>query len=652
MSDADSFSFEEGEEDLSAAVVGTVSVTESRVEPSVVEHTEKDTEEDQRPGETSQILGNDADSHQSSDSPRSSDTSKSPISPEKEPHQGTIEELIPPTTLSEHKESVPRKRKSAPRKPRKDPKPVEEQSHMPVLNQHTENKDTYDIDYLLDMQKQVKVAHRFVNPSAKVPIRNADLSDRDYVRKNIENKTKPKPPSQPHLLNPEKLLPPAPTPKQQSSNFVQRLYQYRDQVQEKLRQAKEQMLLEEQEKCTFAPTLAKFELNRQPKQPQDFYYEGINKAKENMLKAALMRKEQAEDPGSFTPTLDAYSLKIVAKKGRERRPVYDNLFRSTRNMVKKQITEGTPFPRSQSVDEALGFPFKPTINKHSENLVKDKRGHLVLYESAKQRQQASVPSVPSFQPKLLSRNSDKVLQMKFEEEFKAAWNQIGGGEKCSREQVEKCLEALGFELRTGLERPANEIWDILQGEKNLGVTASALLTFLKAVLRFRVGLKVTSDDSNENRFAYYQDSQLLFTEKQLQRVQTHFRNLCDSRSALIKLSSPEHFRSLEAFNFHPEILTSFTSQRSSILNYGGVETRLLAENQRRKEKIDRLRAELERRKMAECTFTPSLRKSKVDTNHSMIIHGSDDSLSEAVDRNAALYRLAEVIRARKDVRGR
>jgi hypothetical protein len=75
----------------------------------------------------------------------------------------------------------------------------------------------------------------------------------------------------------------------------------------------------------------------------------------------------------------------------------------------------------------------------------------------------------------------------------------------------------------------------------------------------------------------------------------------------------------------------------------------MAEKQRKLEKLEKIRAAVHRQQMAECTFTPSLRKHQLPANHSMIIQGSDDSMSETIDRNSALYRFAEVCKARKDV---
>ena len=646
MSADDSFSFEE-EEDLSAAVVGTVSVTESRIEPSVVEHTQKDSDEDERSVEGS---GNESGSDQASESSRSSGSVQSPVSPHspvRESLQGTVEELLRPISLSPPKQEIPRKRKSAPRRPRREPRPAEEASSLPVLNRDTENKDTYDIEYILDTQKKVKGTHRFANPiEAKTPVRAADLSDRDFIRKNIEDTVRPKLSFQGQGLNAEKLMPPAKPARQQSANFVQRLYQYRQQVEEKLKQAKEQLLQEELEKCTFAPTLAKFELNRTPKQPQDFYYEGVTKAWENKLKAAEIRKEKTAEPSSFRPSIDAHSLKLLEKKGRDQQPVYDKLYRSVRSMVTRQITEGQ-FPHQSKSQEKV--PFTPAIDKKSEEMVKEKRGNLQLYEEAQRRSNRPVPKIQPYQPKLLSRNSEKVLQAKFEEELKTAWNQAGASETMSLEQLAKCLEGLNFRPRTGLDQPVKEIWEALEGETKGGVKANSLLTFLKAVLRFRAGIKVVSGEKEMGRFGCYQGDNFVFTEKQLRRVQVHFRGLFLARSSLIKLSSPDHFRSLESFSFHPEILTSFASQRSSMTSVGGVETRLMAESQRKQENLEKIKAAANRKQMAECTFTPSLRKHPLPANRSMIIQGCDDSLSDTIDRNSALYRFAAVAKSRKEV---
>lgn len=654
MSADDSFSFEE-EEDLSAAVVGTVSVTESRIEPSVAEHSETDSDQDQQSEEGSQVSAENSESEQSSSSSGSSgasETPQSPVSPHsplKESLQGTVEELMQPIPLSPPKKEIPPKRKSAPRRPRKEQKPAEEPSSLPVLNRDTENKDTYDIEYILDTQKKVKGTHRFANQiDAKVPVRATDLSDRHYIRKNIEDTIRPKLSLQGSTINPEKLLPPPKPAKQQPANFVQRLYQYRDQVQEKLKQAKEQLLQDELDKCTFAPTLAKFELNRTPKQPQDFYHEGVVKARENKQKAADLRREMTAEPSSFRPEIDAHSLKLLEKKGRSQKPVHDKLYRSIRSTVTRQITEGQ-FLHSKSLEKGRDLTFKPTINPKSEEMVKEKRGNLQLYEEALKKSSKPISDVKQYQPKLLSKHSEKMLQAKFEEELKTAWNQAGASEAISLEQLEKCLEALGLRPRTGLDQPVKDIWEALEGETRGGVKMQALQTFLKAILRFRAGIKVIPDNKETARFGSYKDDNFIFTDKQLKRAQVHFRCLFEAQSSLIKLSSPDHFRSLESFSFHPEILTSFASQRSSMTSLVCVETRLMAEKQRKLEKLEKIRAAVHSQQMAECTFTPSLRKHQLPANHSMIIQGSDDSMSETIDRNSALYRFAEVCKARKDV---
>lgn len=684
--DEDSFQFEEEEDEpLKIGVVGSVStrsgyiavtvakpgggMEDMEIDPDILDSSEsmKEVNESQESGKSdeesdshdshgaddekgaSQALENLLDRRESSKLDRSSQESDS------DSQQPSLETLLkmqgvlsPPS----------RKHKRKRRKARRAKQTREELlANLPVLNKDTENKQTYDIEYLLWWQKLVKAKHRFVTKSeTPKPEHGVEANSKDYVRIHIAQTHKAKAlPVRSASLSLDHL--PTVSKVHHSSDFVQRLYQYRDQVEEKLKQTKERLMERERLACTFTPVLTTPKSSRERRQPEDLYYEGKARVEASLRERAFKRTESRHETSSFRPELNTKSLQILVKKGRDSLPVYTKLYESSKTATARSIQTLSP--------KATLPAFRPTINKQSQQITRDKQINLKLYEDATRRAQKQIPKLEPFQQRLMSKNSEKVLVAKFEGEFETVCKRIGAEKLVSEaNQIERILEIMHFKPKSGLDKPVKQIWTALQGQERGGIKLFDLLTFLKAMMRFSPGLRIVPESSSGAIFGHFRDDYYVFSEKDLQRVHTSFESLYEARLAVVNKSNIHpQYRSLEAFPFKPDLgKTSHTprsqSRHESVSSIQTVERRLLAETQRLKDQREKAKEIKDRETMAECTFSPAIRKRTIHTrqrSHSNAgqspasVKSSKRELSGS-DRNLALYRLAETVRIRRQVR--
>ena len=678
--DEDSFLFEEEEDEpLKIGVVGSVStrsgyiavtvakpgggMEDMEIDPDILDSSEsmKEANESQEAGESeaSDSQESRAAKHEKGvsqaqesllDRRESSKLDRSSQDSDLDSQQPSLEALLKmPGVLS----PPPRKRRRRRRKAhRAKLTPEELLAGLPVLNQDTENKLTYDIEYLLWWQKLVKAKHRFVTKSeTPKPEHAAEASSKDYVRINIAETHQAKAlPVRSASLSLDHL--PAASKSHHSSDFVQRLYQYRDQVEQKLKQTKERLLERERQACTFAPALTTPKSSSERRQPEDLYYEGRARAEASLRERAFKRAESRHETSTFRPELNTKSLQILVKKGRDSAPVYTKLYEASKAATARSIQTLSP--------KALPT-FRPSINKQSEVLPRDKQVNLKLYEDAVRRAQKPVPKLEPFQQKLISRNSEKVLVAKFEGEFEAVCKRVGVERLVSEaSQVERILEMLHFKPISGLEKPVKQIWRALQGQERVGIKPFDLLTFLKAVMRFSSGHREVPEAVAGALFGHFQADRFVFALKDLQRVHTSFQSLYEARLAVVNKSNIHpQYRSLDPFPFKPDLAkTAHTprsqSRRESVTSIQTVERRLLAETHRLKEQQAKAQEAKERQTMAECTFSPAIRKhphtrQRSHSNAEQSPVKSARREASENDRNLALYRLAETVRIRRQV---
>jgi hypothetical protein len=485
--DEDSFQFEEEEDEpLKIGVVGSVStrsgyiavtvakpgggMEDMEIDPDILDSSEsmKEVNESQESGKSDE----ESDSHDSHgaddekgasqaqenllDRRESSKLDRSSQESDSDSQQPSLETLLkmqgvlsPPS----------RKHKRKRRKARRTKQTREELlANLPVLNKDTENKQTYDIEYLLWWQKLVKAKHRFVTKSeTPKPEHGVEASSKDYVRIHIAETHKAKAlPVRSASLSLDHL--PAVSKVHHSSDFVQRLYQYRDQVEEKLKQTKERLMERERLACTFTPVLTTPKSSRERRQPEDLYYEGKARVEASLRERAFKRTESRHETSSFRPELNTKSLQILVKKGRDSLPVYTKLYESSKTATARSIQTLSP--------KATLPAFRPTINKQSQQITRDKQINLKLYEDATRRAQKQIPKLEPFQQRLMSKNSEKVLVAKFEGEFETVCKRIGAEKLVSEaNQIERILEIMHFKPKSGLDKPVKQIWTALQGQE-------------------------------------------------------------------------------------------------------------------------------------------------------------------------------------------
>jgi hypothetical protein len=566
-----------------------------------------------------------------------------------DPFQGTIAELL----------NVPLSRL----RKRNDHKKEEQKPAIPVLNRDTENPNTYDLDYLLESQIRTKAAHRFVTPSESAlgPCdRSEDISDIDFIKRNIESTLRPKP-TQSSLAS-SLSLEAFPAKKtralsvKQGGQLADRLVSYKQQVELKVKQTQDSLRYRETQVCTFAPEIGKTKANGPRRKPEEMYYAGLSKAKEQQEKQDRMRETQIVEVSSFRPAVNQQSVKMLEKRGRDQTPVYEKLYSAHKDEVKRQLQAGSN--RSRSVGNALTF--RPTINKRSEELSRPKKVNDALYEDAKRRQerQKEVPKLQPFEPKL-SKNSEKVLLGRFEEDFGSAWGRYSGSDVLiSSTPLRQLLQDMGFDGEMQEESAAAKIWDMLDGERRGGVSKGNLLTILAAIMHFKPkkSLDLASKDSDFGRF---EGNEYMLYTKELHRLQKSFESAYESRLFASKRQSapnPKKPRA-EVYSFKPDLRQSAKgirgrSRSNSVSSEQGNsrEMRLMGEPERLQSKLQQARELLEQKKMSECTFKPTLKPSKYTQSAASLgaIEPTAGPTKRQIDRNLALYQMAQLSKTKRE----
>ena len=696
MSSEDSFEFEDDGEELAVGAVGTVAVpevpaetvSESREIPAKEEELVMDSEESVLVEENSPALEPVQDKEASSpllppqeavsppaidpspqveveipanfpaDASEVEDISKSheptdSIAGSIDPFQGTIAELL----------NVPLARL----RKRPDHKKDEAKSAIPVLNRDTENPNTYDLDYLLEAQIRTKAAHRFVTPSesALAPSEKAeDTSDVDFIKRNIESTLRPKLTQSSFASSMSLEAFPAKKTKvlsvKQAGRLADRLVSYKQQVEMKVKQTQESMRYRETQACTFAPEIGKTKANGPRRRPEEMYYEGLSRAKEQQERQERLRETQIVEVSNFHPAVNQQSVKMLEKRGRDPTPVYEKLYSAHKDEVKRQLQGGNA--RSRSTGDVLTF--KPVINKRSEELSRPKKVNDALYDDAKRRQerQKEVPKLQPFEPKL-SKHSEKVLLTRFEEDFGTAWGRYSGSNVLtSSTPLRQLLQDMGFDSLTEEESAAAKIWELLEGESRGGVRRGHLLTVLAAVMHFKP--KQSTDlPSKDGKFGRFEGEDFLLHSKELQRLHKAFEAAYEARLLASKRPiAPNPKKSTaEVYSFKPDLRQSAKGLRGrarshSVSSERGSdrETRLLGEPERLQSKLQQARELLEQKKMSECTFKPTLKPSKY-TQSAALLETTEPTAGPTkrqTDRNLALYQMAQLAKAKRELQAK
>lgn len=665
MSSDDSFEFEDDGEELAVGAVGAVAITEipAETESNVIETPANlpeidlnqdvspvaDSVPDPFPPETSPIPVSSVTDHsiekeeeiqpeiENTEGKGFRRTETGSVASSIDPLQGTLAELL----------SVPLGR---PRK-RVEHKKDESKPSIPVLNRDTENPNTYDLDYLLDSQRLTKATHRFVtttDPLLGPTDKSEDNSDIDFIRRNIESTVRPKPTQS--SMSASLSLDALPVKKthtlttKEAEKLADRLVSYKQQVEMKVKQTQESIRYKETMECTFTPEIKKTKANRPRRKPEEMYYDGVSKAKEMQEKQERMRDMQTLEVSSFRPVVNQQSKKMLEKRGRDPTPVYEKLYSAHKDGVMKQLKGGNA--RSRSVGDALTF--RPTINKRSEDLSRPSKVNDALYADAKRRQerQKEVPKVQPFEPKL-SKNSEKVLLTRFEEDFSSVWSRYSGLDVMTTcTPLRQLVQEMGFETE-GNE--AGKIWEMLEGEQRGGVRKKDVMMVLATVMRFKPRY-CHNGEAVEGKLGRFQGDEFVLGTKEVSKLQKIFEGSYEARLSLTKRQSSTLTRlKPETYTFKPDLTQSnrqFRARSNSVST--SRETRLSTEPERLQLKLQQARDLLEQKKMAECTFKPTLKPSKYRNLNS----GNGDSevvpVKRQVDRNLALYQMAQLSKAKRE----
>ena len=436
-------------------------------------------------------------------------------------------------------------------------KSIEDQPIIPILTRDTANQDTYDIDFLLGSQKQLKARHRFATHlEASAPAKPEAAPSTNFVRKNIQDTLKPKTDIQSlgSTLSFERLLSSKRTMKpKQVAQLFDRLVTYKQHVTARCKQAKEEQMNKEIAKCTFAPELVTTTKHtRTKRKPEDLYYAGVAKTKEAHERQERLREELQQEGSSFRPELNQQSVRLLAHRGRDTTPVFEKLYGAHKTEIQNRVQKGT---RSLSA-ERDDLTFKPSINKKSDAVTRGKKVDEMLYEDAQRRMERrkGQPSPsPTFESRV-STASEKVLSNKFEQDFRSAWGLFSASDVLQTQFVlRQLLQELRLESDT--DTCTSKVWEMLEGTKRGGIRMKNLLSFLKVILRLKPGGKLTADrPAAEGKFGCYQGDEFVFSAKDVERIHKAFSGVYDSRLTAVKKKQTE-----QEYPFKPDISKARTS---------------------------------------------------------------------------------------------
>jgi len=316
---------------------------------------------------------------------------------------------------------------------------------MPVVNSFTSDPVKYDLDRLTDpkTQKQAETGHRFSAPHMTPTVRKQrNPNEPDIIQRNCLSAAQPK--TRPSHSYDEAAKRPSHTPE---NHFDK----YRRGGEEKLARLREELDSRERQQCTFEPNiLEKRKPDEAPRSAETYFLHQMQHKQLVSTKIQALREqvEAAATPRSFTPTLCAKSIRLLAARPHDSKPRHEQLYQQHRKHLQSKIhCSEASLDVSQLSDcsQSSALTFSPAISKASLRIARDRPVEVYLMEDAARRQRAkSALSVTEAPVSLITPASQALLIKRFREEFQSVWTDLCDTEQMNYTQVAKLLTALKF----------------------------------------------------------------------------------------------------------------------------------------------------------------------------------------------------------------
>lgn len=253
------------------------------------------------------------------------------------------------------------------------------QIKLPLLAKETTNPNTFDLEYLLDPQKQRRARERLGVHMSKTP----DRAMRAEHTNRSTSGTSPDAQHADHLLS----------------------YKHVYEAKKRSREAAQEAL--NLRECTFRPQIKS--PTRRPRSPEEFFkdmseYQSKRNERVTQLKGELDQKNSA-DNYPFKPTLTAHSHRLASSLSQ------GEVFVRLSSIQVKDLSRPLPTPDLQSSFETLPVQpqFTPQINPKSKRLLREGDVCDRLVEDAKRR--AATPVSPLVERSVSPELAPKSLEM-------------------------------------------------------------------------------------------------------------------------------------------------------------------------------------------------------------------------------------------------
>ena len=252
------------------------------------------------------------------------------------------------------------------------------QIKIPLLAKETTNPNTFDLEYLLDPQKQKRARERIAGPTSKTPDRGMRA---EHTNRSTSG-TSPDTQHADHLLS----------------------YKHVYEAKKRSREAAQEAL--DLRECTFRPHIQS--PTRRPRSPEEFFkdmshYQSKRDERVTQLKGELDQKNSA-DNYPFKPSISASSRRLASSLSQ------GEVFSRLSSIQVKNLNRPLPTPDLLSLDTLPPQPqFTPQINAKSKRLQREGEVTDRLIEDAKRRAAASIS--PLVQRSVSPELAPKSLEM-------------------------------------------------------------------------------------------------------------------------------------------------------------------------------------------------------------------------------------------------
>ncbi|CAG9334938.1 unnamed protein product [Blepharisma stoltei] len=435
-------------------------------------------------------------------------------------------------------------------------------------------------------------------------------------------------------------LNPAPKPKSRP-NDVERLFRYQAKSEAKLKDLANAQAKKIMEDCTFQPNI---KVSKEKRSIHEFASDMERLEKNRQIAIEALRQEHLKALGNggvkLKPTICKKSDLIAQQqRGRSTISVHEKLWRERTDKAQEQLLSPA---NSVTIDRRS---FTPSINERSLRLERSESIENRLYNDALRRKRAASQSPEtSFRGRLITKNSERFLARKFENEFSAKTRDLDIDDSMNYTKFAALLKSMSFIVDSDKGRSDMiEIWKILQPTENY-VKKDNLLNALKGIMNYPLS---------------EQEEGLLKLDRSL--LHRNFHHLSENRERVVYHSNrnPRFKGGLETYSFRPSL-----NRTSSLLGGRSLSNRSFIQGQKsnadflatEQQRLQVKWLEMKKAKDAEesklCTFKPVINKktpirhSKVKSNDVITTHYK--RLSSEKNRFEALYSLAKFERTEKE----